>query len=272
MGRYLAVRVRLAQPEFPMALIEALSSSTYFRPASLAGIEGHESGDHWFLSGYALEDFISRFAPRAPATPASIQEVAAPEGTNASYLALVAHRLRSGQPQLPSSPFERVSAQGGATFLEDWRIDGVEARAEAQWFKTHSDGSFYLYGSFALDVIPDVRQSARWDLAFREVADSPDRIGPPYVLISGGRDPLTKTNTHVTLTTWSRVWLRTGEAFGVGPAQASENLRRLATLVEIIQGAERNRLVSSSLHIEGQPFVAHEAEIRAVIRDVGAGD
>ncbi len=96
MGRYLSINVRLATKEFPEAAFRTLLTHSHFRPVSLGGNEGHESGDHLFLSGYALEDFVNRLAARMPTKPSSIEIAGGSGSANKEYLKTVVDALGGG--------------------------------------------------------------------------------------------------------------------------------------------------------------------------------
>jgi hypothetical protein len=275
MGRYLAVEVQLDQPVFPESALEALLSFPYFHPGVLAGIDGHETGDDWFLSGYALEEVVTRFASRATRAPAAIHQAAADDGANRNYLeqmteSLRSGSLRSGKPPATLSPFEQKSTIAPLTYLQDRKIGATEIREAALWSAQHPGAVFQLYGAFSLEVKPETRDSAPWDRAFRELDNEDSHAGQPFVAIRFGRDPLTKILMDLSLMSWSTVWLTDGEALNglVGATEAAENRRRLGMLVETILQAEEHRLVSASLRVDGRQFLAHERELREAIREL----
>ncbi len=270
MGRYLVVEVQLDQPVFPQSALDALLSFQHFHPAVLAGIDGHETGDDWFLSGYALEEVVTRFASRASRAPASIQQAVADDRAYRGYLEQMAESLRSRKLPATLSPFEQASDIAPLTFLQDRKIGASEIREAALWSAQHPGAVFQLYGAFSLEVEPEVRDSAPWDRAFRELDDADSHAGQPFVAIRFGRDPLAKNRMDLTLMSWSTVWLTDGEALNglVGATEAAENRRRLGMLVETILQAEEHRLVSASLRLDGKQFLAHERELREAIREL----
>ncbi len=272
MGRYLAVNIRLDSQDFPAGMVAALEKDPYFRLATIGGIEGHASGDHWFLSGYALEDFVLRFAARAPAKPASVEKIVARDGSNEKYLASVDEALRSRTSCSLLSPFEELNAAAQVTVLADCTLGEAEIHGAQRWFMDHVDAVLYFYGAFSLEAKPDRREQACWERAFRTAGTEPDQIGPPFVLIRAAKNPITDGHIDVSLSSWSTVWLKGADRLNgaVGSREAEENLRRLASLLDAVLQAEDRRVVSSDLRLEGKLFLAQEQYLRGSIREIAS--
>jgi len=251
MGRDLAFKVRLSSTDFPSALTGVLSNP-YFHPASLGAIEAHERGDHWFLAGYAIEDFVRRFAPRAPSKPAAVEVAIANNGTNADYLRRIAGILEAGQMPTELSPFERVDERAGITVLEECGIGEQEIKRCKQWFSRYPDAVVYLYGTVNLRPPPGSATAEPWRRAFRELVEFPRAIGPVLLLLRAAREPLAKSQMEVTVTTWSDIWI-----------VDCDNLDRLVSLADAVVEAEVGRVVDCSLTVEGPRFVASERQLRA---------
>jgi hypothetical protein len=251
MASHLAVNIRFATDRFPHALAGALVAHDYFRLVSLAGIEGHERGDHWLLSGYALEDFLQRYLPWAPAKPASLQTVVASDGANRKYLEEVANRLESRRTDVLLSPFEVPVAETYATFVPGRRMEEAEVAKCLAWVERNADAALYFYGAVTLSPTPTMRAIAPWDCAFREMAKL-DQIGAPFLLIRASRAPLAKGNLDITIRTESTLWL-----------EGQENLIRLASIAESVLRSFGNAVIDASIDLDGSSFRRQEENIRA---------
>jgi hypothetical protein len=257
MTRYISIQFRLSNAEFPAAL-PALLSHPHFHPVSLGGIEGHAAGDDWFLSGYAMEDFVRRFVPSAPSKPASVELASAKSEVNAGYLALIAEGLKYGQSPQSISPYEQIDEAADRTFIVDYGIGEAEAEACRRWYAAHPDGIVYLYGTVNLVAPPQSASETPWRCAFRDGAEP---VGQPLVLIRLARAPLFRSQLEMTLMTWSTVWL-----------EDEGNLDRLVSLVEAFAGSQEGHIASSSLNVEGSSFMAHEGRLRAAFSSVVESD
>jgi hypothetical protein len=259
MGRFLSFNIRLSTTDNPVSVL-ALRSHPHFNPVSLGGIEGHEGGDHWFLSGYALEDFVRRFPPRVSSRPA-VDLATGSDAANAPYLQRVAETLKSKQMLPELSPLERVNEAAKMTFLDECGIGEEEIEKCTRWLLRHPNAVLYLYGTVSLTMPPRSNQAVPWRRAFREVVESPRVIGPPFVVIRVGRVPLSESQRELTVITWSTVWL-----------DNHGDLSRLVSLAEAVVSSEEGHIVSSSLTVEGGPFVTREMELRAAFSSaVGSG-
>ena len=75
MGHYVSVKLRFEGQNIATKLLEPVFLSPFFKPVALGGVDEHRGGDNWFLSGYALEDFIARFLEKNAPKPAINQIV-----------------------------------------------------------------------------------------------------------------------------------------------------------------------------------------------------
>lgn len=250
MGSYLSINLRLSTAEFPTTALLELRSLPHFDPASLGAVEGHEQGDHWFLSGYALEDFARRFIEKSPAIPASIDLVPGGDGANAAYLEGIANALhgRASWDLWGLSPFEQISESARITFLDDVAIGETEVRKCLEWAQHRPAAVVYLYGAIALSTSAQARPAPPWKRAFRELIGLKE-IGPPFVLLRAGRAPLAKSQMEVGVFSWSTLWFD------------NDNLSRLVAMVEAVVKALQGRIKRAWLTVEGGVFREREDEL-----------
>ncbi|MBW0001706.1 MAG: hypothetical protein JO015_21630 [Verrucomicrobia bacterium] len=257
MGSYFSFNLRLLPAEFPTTAFLGLRSLPHFDPASLGAVEGHEQGDHWFLSGYALEDFVRRFIEQSPAKPASIELVPAGNRANAAYLESIANALHGGV-SWDLSPFEQISESDRITFLDDVAIGETEIQKCLEWSQSYSAAVAYLYGAITLSTSTQARPALPWKRAFRELIGSKE-IGPPFVLLRAGRAPLATSQMEVAVFSSSTVWFD------------NDNLSRLAAIVEAVITPLQGRIKRSWLTLEGGVFREREGELTTALLSLMRG-
>ena len=72
MGDYLSFSFSRPSEESIQEILAPVFAGGFFQPIAVGAVEGHSSGDHWFLAGYALEDFLERYLERGIPRPASV--------------------------------------------------------------------------------------------------------------------------------------------------------------------------------------------------------
>jgi hypothetical protein len=248
MGGHFSFHMRLTGIATPTTALHGLLSLTHFSPASLGAIEGHENGDHWFLSGYALEDFAGRFIQSMPAKPASVELVPSLDSANSKYLRNVSEAVVNRRDLPALSSFEEVNESAAITFLDNIKITENEIDRYAQWTRVYPGAVGYIYG--AIDLSSSESRSTRpWRRAFREIIESPMKVGSPFLLLRVGRAPVVESQLEVALFSWSALLLEQG------------SLDRLVAILDAIFEPCRERLASSWLTLEGSAFKGRESSL-----------
>jgi len=256
-ARHLSVNIRVAYTAFPEWLCTALIKSNYFQLATIGGIDGHETGDHWFLSGYALEDFVDRFLARAHSPPVSTEVASGFNGNNDSYLREIATRVSQQRAGELLSPFETASVNLGLTFLNDHRLGSEEITHCRTWFAAHSNAILYFYGAIDLSGVSPKPAGSPGTSAFREL-NLKGEPGEPFLLVRAGRAPLANDSFDVTLRAQSTLWLE-------------DHLRHVLPLTafagDVVQ-ATADRRTTVSLEMEGRPFLRQEEQLRLLFANI----
>src|SRR5262245_10115157 len=146
MGRYLSLDFQFDGTHSLARVLGPLFSNDFFEPVAVGGIDAHEGGDNWFLGGYALEDFLSRFLDKGIPKPLSIELAAQQDGEERGYLLSVAgwlSRLQSPSRQL--STFEKVDPITQVTFLGDTRLGTSVLEELDRWIARFPKGVLYVY-------------------------------------------------------------------------------------------------------------------------------
>ena len=255
MSSYLSLNIRLGTDRLPQAMCAVIASQSCFRLASIGGIEGHESGDNWFLCGYALEDFIRRFHRPLGANPASIETVPAPDGSNREYLSQAAAEIRTGMAVTVLSPFEKSSVELSATFLDEHEIGPTEIARCGDWVQTFTSAILYFYGAVHLAPRSSKVPGVVWQRAFREISASGE-IDAPFVLVRVGTAPLATGSVDVLFRTQSRVWV-----------DVDANLRNFVAIVASVVKAAGELFIAASLDLDGHPFLGDERRLRSAFAD-----
>lgn len=258
MGNYLSLNLRFNNVLPTVTLIEAIFDNSFFSPIAVGGIEAHNHGDHWFLSGYALEDFVSRFIERGTPKPASIHLAASPTASEKRYLTMIAGELsqrNSLSQQL--SPFETEDSVTGITFTDLVALDLSVLQDLGQWISLFPNGVLYIYGSIQLSI-QDSRKFP-WHRAFRLLFSREEGLRSsraPLMLVRVGKSVFTPDTIEVSLFSESDIWLEQTQALGgrVGQQEAAVNLRRFATLAQLIAQAGDRNFIGAKLQIDGQSF------------------
>jgi hypothetical protein len=259
MGRYLSISCQFDHVQAPARLVEPAFSNPFFGPVAIGGLDAHEAGDNWFLAGYALEDFISRFLERGTSKPVSIALARTAEKSQAEYLSTTSNWLSHQKlPGRELSPFESRDPSVGVTFIRQVTMDAEVLDELDRWIARFPSGVFYLYGTAQLAVqnpceIP-------WNHAFRFLYPRNaglQGIGAPFLFIRVGASPFSQSATEVTLFSESTVWLQEDRAFNgrVRRQDAAKNLAGLASLARCVaHNPEATAPVSVNLRADGGPF------------------
>ena len=266
MARHFSIHIRLSRAEFPDVLLTALGSPGTWRPVSLDGVEQGHDGDHWFLSGYAVEDFLERFVVRTMSAPASVEVVPAGDGCNRAYLDAaaarvrkaaadsgrdLAARVRDARAAAVLSPFETPSAPSLLTLFGDRQLGSAEISRCGDWFARHPRAGLYAYGAVDLVLAPPVVTPGPVSV-FQELTES-GQPGEPVLLVRAGAAPLAEGIMEITLRAQSTHWLE------------ETNLQRFAALSASVLRAGAQQVVSASLEVAGGPFLREEPRIQAAL-------
>jgi hypothetical protein len=209
MGSYLALHMSFQSSSPQAGMIEPLFSNDLFQPVAIGAIAGRESGDNWFLAGYALEEFVSIFSTRA--TPPATIEIAASHGDEEyDYLSALADHLRSlNMTPWTLSPFETVDATTGVTYLGQRRLTVSVLTTLADWLTRYPKGAVYLFGS--LKIAAQKSHELPWRHAFRFLYPKERQtitIGAPFLDINVRKYVSEANITGISVRSESGIWLR----------------------------------------------------------------
>jgi hypothetical protein len=275
MGQYISLHVRFTGAPLPTTLLRPAFADTSFQPVALGGIDAHQSGDNWFLAGYALEDFVERFLPgsaRRPRRPQSIHVAAAENNRERAYLEALANCIELHTTVASRlSPFETENESTGVISMQPVAFDvSVLADCE-QWLTTHTAAVLYLYGSLhmaAQDGHDDSFRRAFRPLLFSE--DSQRLAGTPFLFVRAGASRLARGDAEVMLYSDSSIWLQQANALDgrISQQDADENLARYASLARSIASAPGLQVVRAELNVEGRQFHEERARIELALAGI----
>jgi hypothetical protein len=276
MGRYLSLRMEIADPRPLPELLGPAFASSFFQPIALGGIASQAAGTSWLLGGYALEDFVGRFTERSHRPAAAVQLVESGDAGERTYLRSIAKQLSS--PGVPSkdippdalSPFETADPTLGVTYMEPVALGPSALSAAKDWVAKFPRGVLYLYGTLDVanaDSAPPLRR------AFRSLSESEAQQrmpGAPLLLIRAAEPAGSPGLSEITLFSDSPVWLREGKALGgrVGGPEADQNLARLAGLAEALGWGEGTTKPGGELYLEGSPFTREAPRLERALSSV----
>lgn len=277
MGQYLALDFTYGSAVSPARLLAPLFTAPWFTPIALGGIATAGSrGDHWFLAGYALEDFVALFTRRG-FRPVLSTDVGAVTTAEHAYLATVATAImHQTRPTEHYSPYEMALPNKGATFVPTVRLDMTALAGLERWVARFPRQSLHLYGTVTLAT--DSAVENEWPHAFRMLYRPEDMmpvIGAPIVQAWIVTHPAPGNQLGLTLYSASSAWLTAGQAFQgyVGAGAAERNLAQLVTLAHHIAMANRTDLHATELSIEGGRFQQERHRIEtAFARLIESGD
>jgi hypothetical protein len=261
MGRYLSLRMEIADPRPLAELLNPAFASSFFQPIALGGIDSQNAGTSWLLGGYAVEDFVGRFTERSDRPAAAVQLVEGGDAGERTYLRSIAERLspRGGSQVLPLgvlSPFERADPRLGVTYIGSEALDPSVLAPTKDWAARFPRGVLYLYGTVDLANADSATQLRR---AFRSLSESETQQptpGAPLLWIRAAAPAGSPGLSEISLFSDSSVWLREGKALGgrVGGPEADQNLARLAGLAEALGRGGGKTQSKGELYLEGRLF------------------
>jgi hypothetical protein len=273
MGHYVAARFRFeGAGQFPQVL-RPLFAGGFFTPAALGAIDFQSAGDHWFLAGYALEDFAGRFLGRRPRPPASVVLAASGDAEAQEYQRAMARQVRErSSPEGSLSPFESDDRELGVSFLAPVALAPAVLDELAAWRPESPQRQAYLYGS--VDVAVAQPEELPFSHCFRHVVRSTSvarAVGSPLVLVQAEAPPRSPDTTEVLLSSSSPVLLRETQALGgrVDAASADRNLAGLAGLARAL-AAGGAKLLSAELTLEGGTFERERERLTAAFTGIAA--
>jgi len=271
MGRYLKTSLEIPTPHLSPALTRALLDGEFFRTTGVGAMTGHPGGGlDWFLGGYTLETFVDHYLRRGMEGPKSIETCPAAPG--AAYRARIAAALRARFFRDALADCERADPSAETTFVDAAATLNEDDLAPlGPWLGQHADAAVSIHGTVSLAVDPVGGEP--WSRAFRELVPKADAdllklVGIPFLKVGVSPNPFSPGHCTLTLFTESRVWLRAGGALAgrVGPAQADENLRLLATFTRMLREVSGAR--SAELSIEGSAFRDEADRLRAAFAGI----
>jgi hypothetical protein len=272
MGYSLEVSIPLATEGALVDVLAPAFGGSFFQPVALGAIEGHSaSGDHWFLAGYALEDFLSLFARRGTPPPASVALFTTHDGELNGYQQQCADAVwRSSPRDQRFSPFERVDEQLGVTVLEPKHLSDESLVALTGWTDRFRQATLCAYGSVALSL--QKPEESTWTRAFQEVSPAEESQFPwqvPFLTLKlYAADPF--VGRRLVIRTQAHVWLRQAQALGgrVTPEDADANLQALVAFACLLAHGRRSKHRAAELSLDGRFYTREESRLRAAFREL----
>jgi hypothetical protein len=272
MGFSLEISIPLA-PEVTIGDVLAPAfGGRFFQPIALGAIEWHTSGNHWFLSGYALEHFLSLvLARKIDRPPASLSLFTSQDVELNHYQQQCADAVRGVIPwRWPRSPFERVDEQCGVTVLEPKHLTHDALVGFTHWAERFRQATSVVYGTIPLEFRRPSESS--WLRAFREIGSTEENqfasLAPFLSLHLYTTGPF--VGQRLVIRTQSYIWLRQALALGgrVSPADADANLHEFASFARTLAQGKRLENQAVELSMDGRFYTREEPQLRAAFRDI----
>lgn len=270
MGFSLEVSIPLAAEGAIGEVLAPAFGGGFFQPVAVGAIEGHSvGGDHWFLAGYALEDFLALYLTRGVQPPASISLFTTQDAELIAYQQQCADAVRESRPwERPFSPFERVDEWLGVTVLEPKHLTEDVLVALTRWADRFRQATICVYGAIALSLQEPAE--SRWSRAFQEVGSAGEgqlSWQVPFLTLKlYSADPF--MGRRLVIRTQSYVWLRQAQALGgrVTPEDADANLHELACFASTLAHGKRSQHRAAELSVDGRFYTREEARLRAAFQ------
>jgi hypothetical protein len=252
-GRHISINLQLKDLRPTSSLVATLRRHDFYTPVALGGIQTSAHGDHWLLTGYALEDFVRRFMQRGAPAPASVAMEPAAQSEHRAYLSRVADAVARGTELAALSPFEVEDPLQSMTSLQPIELGDEAWVLLDRWVRHFPTGVVYLYGRLRLAA--RATAGPPWERAFRFWSTPQDGMPPlsvPFLFIRMALSPFSPATTELMVFSESTIWLRDrgSQPDLSGPVDADENLSRLAALTSAIAHAHRRNLAAVSLSTE----------------------
>lgn len=270
LGKYVAIEFQLESTAITASDLESVFVSDYFSPTAIGGIEAHQTGDQWFLGGYALEDFASRFLKTCAPVPKSITYASTKSDEDREYLNFMADKIENlTNPIGDLSPFEHRDPLADVTFISAKNLDISVLNDVEKWISRFPRSVIYLYGVFTVAV--QEPSHLPWDRAFRFLFPKDygiQAIGAPFLFIRIGKSPFLKNTIELMLYSESNIWLSEAKALNglVGKNEAEQNLANLASLSRLIAKNETVRNIE--LRVDGASFIQEKKRFKYYLADI----
>jgi hypothetical protein len=271
MGSYLSLSIPLANESSLGEALVPVFGGSFFQPVAVGGIEGHSSGDHWFLAGYALEEFLEYWLTGGIPPPASIALSTSQDAELNVYQQQCADALKRTVPLgRLRSPFEQVDPRTGVTVLEPKHLSEEVLVPLTRWTARFHQAAVYVYGAIALAIQKPVEST--WARAFQEVISAEEGEQPwplPFLILQfHAADPF--IGRRLVIRTQAHVWLRQAQALGgrVTPEDADANLCALASFARLLAHGRRSEHRAAELSLDGRFYTREESRIRAAFREL----
>jgi hypothetical protein len=263
MADYISIHLEFEGAGNAVDLLSPTLSSSFFKPVSLGGLQSLKGKDYWFLSGYALENFLSFFLDKEPNEPVSIELAVENDSEECQYINFLKEQICKQIPPFERlSPFEKKDPIAKVTFLDQIALDISTLKQCQQWYRRYPKGVLYLYGTINLAV--KSTNEFTWKKSFRYLhlpSAGNKSIGTPFLYIRAATDSISPVSTHIMVHSNSHIWLKEGRALGgrVGQQEADENLAGLVSLVKLMIDSDIAQLQYADLGLEGSIF-EHERD------------
>jgi hypothetical protein len=272
MGHYVAVRFHFEGAGHFPEVLRPLFAGGFLTPVALGGIDFQDSGDHWLLAGYALEDFAARFLGRRERPPVSVALSAASGADAQEYQLAIARQVQKRSSPEGFSPFESDDRELCLSFLAPVALPPAVLEEVATWRAQSPQRHAYLYGSVNVAVAqPD---ELPFSHSFRHLVppeSASKSVGSPLVLVQASAPPRAPDTTEVLLSCSSPVLLRGTQALGgrVDADSADRNLAGFAGLAKAL-AAGGAKVRSAELSLDGGTFLRERDRLTAAFSGVAA--
>jgi hypothetical protein len=264
MANYFAFHAQFEDGMRLSDLIQPIFANEFFVPAAIGAIEAHGSGDDWFLSGYALESFLSQF-PKS----GQVRSIEFDQQGDVDYLERVAAVISNGVDTSGMlSPFEKRDELIGATWLESPSLSSTVLLPLAQWLSRHPNAVVYLYGSVKIALLANMRPSERSLFRFFTPGEGLYSALYPFITLRAGISPFDASAIELAIRAQSIVWLRVPGSLGgaVGLEQAERNLLQLSSLIRLLMTNPNMQARDVELFFEGRLFSDEQERIRHTLK------
>lgn len=213
---------------------------------------------HYFLSGYAVENFFALHRGYLDRLDRQFStEIAFTEEQEEKYLSKIANRLSEAKSISDEvNPFEIIDFTNGVTFLENKKIDISVLGKIAHWLGQFPNSKYCqikVYPSVALTV---KATDSPWENIFRCL--QPDhQPRNPLLSIHFYTHPRYANRVQVNIYTTSHVWLHEGLDpinSRIDTKAADANLANLVALVQAIIAGKQENFKDFEVTLSGSVF------------------
>lgn len=272
MGSYIAIHVTFPAPPPNLQILAGLFESGRFRPVALGALAPRRKGANWFLAGWGLEPFVTRYVETLGSRRAGIRVSALAGGEQKRYLGELSSVIRARRAcSHLLSPNEGIHPEVPVTLLAAPALAPAVLDECESWPEGATGAEVNLYGTF--DTRTD-GLSRHFENAFRSLLPPPANagvLGIPLLFATTRIVPREPPGMHVTLFSEARIWLAKNEPLE-GHVRAVDADGNLAGLVEVagslVKAAPGAR--PSVVYLEGSVFRQEAPRFRDAFARIGS--